>query len=236
MAKRKVSREEPQEKKSFWATLPGILTAITALITAVGGLLAAINSTAELFPAKETPTPVSPAYTDTPIPLPTETFTPVPTPEFISQFTYYSEANPNPDVEQVELDVKPGILPEDTIQDFIRLSSIDFGELGADGVAFNIRLILRNTSDAPLVLDLTDRFFSLEDDQGQEAELIYFCCNSRAGEILGAGQERTIQLLFKAPSGWFGKNIAANYIFIRVDGLLPINRLAWRMHTLKAAE
>lgn len=236
MAKRKVSEKEPEEKKSFWTTLPGILTAITALIAAIGGLLTAINSTVELFPAKETSTAVPPSHTDTPLPPPTETFTPVPTPVFISRFTYYSEANPNPDVEQVEFDFKPGILPDDTIHDFIRLSSIDYGDLGSDGVAFNIRLILHNTSDAPLVLDLTDRFFSMVDDQGQEAELIYFCCNSRVGELLGAGQERTMLLLFRAPPDWFGKNIAANYIFIRVDGLLPINRLAWRMHTLKTGE
>lgn len=236
MAKRKVSRDEPEEKKSFWATLPGILTAITALITAIAGLLAAINSSAELFPAKETQTPIPPTPTSTPVPLPTETFTPVPTPVFVTQFTLYSEANPNPDVEQVEFNFKPGILPDDTIHDFIRLSSIDFGELGSEAVAFNIQLILHNPSNAPLVLDLTDRFFSLEDDQGQEAELVYFCCNSKAGEILGAGQERTIQLLFRAPSEWFGKNIAANYIYIRVNGLLPITRLAWRMHTLKTAE
>jgi hypothetical protein len=73
------------------------------------------------------------------------------------------------------------------------------------------------------------------DDRGQSAELVYFCCASRPGEILGAGQERTVQLYFRAPPGWFGKDLSADYIFIRVDGLLPVIRLAWRMHTLAVA-
>ena len=32
-----------EEKKSFWATLPGILTGIAALITAVGGIILLVN-------------------------------------------------------------------------------------------------------------------------------------------------------------------------------------------------
>ena len=32
-----------QEPKSFWNTLPGIITAITGLITAIGGLLVILN-------------------------------------------------------------------------------------------------------------------------------------------------------------------------------------------------
>jgi hypothetical protein len=226
MAKRKVSKDQPEEKKSFWTTLPGMLTAAAGLITAVAGLVAAINSTIELFPSKAMQTPVPPSFTATA----------VPTPVFTTRFNLYAENNPNPAVEQVEFDYKPGILPEDTIHDFIRLSNIDFGGLEPDDIGFNIQLILHNTSAEQLVLVLTDRFFSLVDAQGQEAELVYFCCASKRGELLGAGQERTIQLLFRGPSGWFGKNTSANYIFIRVDGLLPITRLAWRMHTLQTAD
>lgn len=33
-----------EEKKSFWATLPGVLTAITGLVTAIAGLVATINA------------------------------------------------------------------------------------------------------------------------------------------------------------------------------------------------
>jgi len=226
MAKRKVSKDESVQKKSFWTTLPGMLTAAAGFITALAGLVAAINSTIELFPSKATQTPVSPSYTATL----------VPTPVFTTRFNLYTENNPNPTVEQVEFDYKSGILPEDTIHDFIRLSNIDFGVLEPDSPGFNIQLTLHNTNAEPLVLDLTDRFFSLVDDQGQEAELVYFCCASKQGELLGVGQERTIRLLFRGPSGWYGKNTSANYIFMRVDGLLPITRLAWRMHTFQTAE
>jgi len=146
----------------------------------------------------------------------------------------YSEDRPNPDLEQVEFEFEQGILPAETIQDFIRLSRIAYGELEPNGAGFNIQLILHNTSASPLVLDLSERFFSLVDDEGQSAELVYFCCTSK-GEILAAGQERTVQLFFRSPAGWSGKSISANYIFIRVDGLLPIIRLAWKMHTLAVA-
>jgi hypothetical protein len=49
-----------QDKQSFWTTVPGILTGIAAIITAIGGLIAVLNS-AGLFKAKTAPLPsVSP--------------------------------------------------------------------------------------------------------------------------------------------------------------------------------
>ena len=234
MTKRKTTKDVSVEKKSFWTTLPGIVTALATLITAIAGLVAALNSTIGLFPAKVTPSPFPPTYTASSIVIATETLTPVPPPTFTTQLVLYSEDRPNPDIEQVEFEFEQGILPAETIQDFIRLSRIAFGELEPDGTGFNIQLILHNTSESPLVLDLSKRFFSLVDDQGLEAELVYFCCTSK-GEILSAGQERTVQLFFRSPAGWSGKSISANYIFIRVDGLLPIVRLAWKLHTLAVA-
>jgi hypothetical protein len=44
---------EPGPDKSWWHTLPGILTGITAVITAVGGLMIAINQTGWLKPSAE---------------------------------------------------------------------------------------------------------------------------------------------------------------------------------------
>ena len=232
MTKRKTTKDVSVEKKSFWTTLPGIVTALATLITAIAGLVAALNSTIGLFPAKVTPSPVPSTYT--PVVMTTETLTPVPPPTFTTQVVFYSEDGPNPDIEQVEFEFEQGILPTETIQDFIRLSRIAFGELEPEGAGFNIQLVLHNTSESPLVLDLSERFFSLVDDQGRAAELVYFCCTSK-GEILSAGQERTVQLFFRSPSGWIGKSISANYIFIRVDGLLPIVRLAWKLRTLAVA-
>lgn len=234
MTKRKVTKDNSAEKKSFWTTLPGIITALTTLITAVAGLVVALNSTVGLFSPKVTPSPNPPTYTASPATMASETLTPIPPPTFTTQLVLYSEDRPNPDIEQVEFEFEQGILPAETIHDFIRLARIAYGELESDRTGFNIQLILHNTSESPLLLDLSERFFSLIDDQGRSAELVYFCCISK-GEIISAGQERTVQLFFRAPSGWIGKGISANYLFIRVDGLLPIIRLAWKLHTLAVA-
>lgn len=234
MAKGKSSKKDDNENKSFWATLPGILTAITALITAIAGLVAALNSTRELFAPEATPSAVPNTSTVAPTVAPTETPSPIPPPIFTTEFLLYTADSPNPDVEQVEFEFEQGVLPAETIHDFIRLSRIAYGNFDSSGDGFNIQLTIHNTGNKPLILDLSDRFFSLVDDQGRSADLVYFCCAAK-GEILTAGQERTIQLFFRSPPGWAGKEISANYIFIRVDGLLPIIRLAWRMHTLAVA-
>jgi hypothetical protein len=52
MTKRKAPKDSSAEKKSFWTTLPGIVTTLTALITAVAGLVVALNSTIGLFSPK----------------------------------------------------------------------------------------------------------------------------------------------------------------------------------------
>ena len=39
--------EESDSKKSFWTTLPGILTGLAALITAIGGVIVALHSSGE---------------------------------------------------------------------------------------------------------------------------------------------------------------------------------------------
>lgn len=45
------------QKKSFWATLPGIITGIAGLITAIGGLLLILYQIGAIGPAKETVVP-----------------------------------------------------------------------------------------------------------------------------------------------------------------------------------
>lgn len=71
--------------KSFWVTLPGILTGIAAIITAIGGILLALhaigyfddsNNIAQETPTSVTPTPEStltPTLEPTPEPTPTQT-------------------------------------------------------------------------------------------------------------------------------------------------------------------
>jgi hypothetical protein len=57
-------------EKSFWRTLPGILTGIAAVISAIGGLILALNAAGII-----TISPVTPTPTPTPL-IPTPTTTP----------------------------------------------------------------------------------------------------------------------------------------------------------------
>jgi hypothetical protein len=235
MKKRKNKEDGTEEKKSFWVTLPGIFTALATLITAIAGLMAALNTTFGIFTPKAAPSPIPVTFTVSPVVARIiETPTPIQPPVFTTQFILYSEDFPSSDVEQVEFDFEQGKLPAETIKDFIRLSRIAYGNFEPSGDGFDIQLILHNTGDRPLILDINERFFSLEDDRGQAAELAYFCCATKGG-ILPANQERTIQLFFRSPPGWSGKELSASYIFIRVNGLLPIIRVSWKMHTLAVA-
>jgi hypothetical protein len=61
-----------EKEKSFWKTIPGLLTGIAAIITAISGLLVALSSTGLL---KIAPTPTVAMVTQTPISLPTNTAT-----------------------------------------------------------------------------------------------------------------------------------------------------------------
>ena len=63
------------KEKSFWSTLPGILTGIAAIISAIGGLILALNTANIISIPPDTPTP-SPTITT---PSPTIT-APIPTP------------------------------------------------------------------------------------------------------------------------------------------------------------
>jgi hypothetical protein len=108
-------KDDEKKEKSFWSTLPGILTGIAAIITAIGGLLiglstagllkapptptvaAAVTSdtpTATLLPPSSTPTPV--IIVVTPTPLPTNTPTPAPTPTPVPTNTPTPAPTPTP--------------------------------------------------------------------------------------------------------------------------------------------
>src|SRR6185436_14867518 len=114
MTKRKTTKDDSAEKKSFWTTLPGILTALAGLITAIAGVIAALNTTVGLFSPKATPALNPPTSTALPVSMATETPTPVPPPMFTTELLLYAEDNPNPAVEQVEFEFEQGILPADT--------------------------------------------------------------------------------------------------------------------------
>ena len=69
------------EGKSFWSTLPGVLTAIAALITAIGGLIAIFATLPRpnpFFPATEPPAATEPIIIATSPPLTPKSVTLVP--------------------------------------------------------------------------------------------------------------------------------------------------------------
>ncbi len=218
MKTNKARPEDKKEEKSFWTTLPGILTGIAAVLTALGGLFAAFNNSG-LFSSKASPTK--------------NTDTPSAPPSFVS-FYVYDMSDTLFGVKQVELEIEPGILPAKNISGFIELSRVAWGELEGSQKAISVRLTIKNTGTRPLLLDLDQRFFSLEDDQGRVAELAYFCCASK-GELLSVGQAREVQLFFRAMPGWMGKELAAHAIYFRVRGLLPVVRASWQFQVLAVA-
>lgn len=60
------AEHKPSGKKSFWSTLPGLLTAIAAIVTATATLLTALVAANVIGPHKATPTPVVAAAFSTP--------------------------------------------------------------------------------------------------------------------------------------------------------------------------
>jgi hypothetical protein len=119
--------------------------------------------------------------------------------------------------------------------DVVTLERVSFGRISHDYNAFNIIVAVNNTSSQPILLDLTQRFFDLEDDQGRKAELLYFCCKA-SGEPLGPGQQRQIQLLYRSPPGWEGKALSAHLIYFRISGLLPLLKGTWSFRPLATAD
>jgi hypothetical protein len=181
----------------------------------IPGTLAAVESTLTF-----TPVPTSP---------PTSTPTPQAPPAFVS-YTVFDVG----EQDRVEFETESGMLPEETITDFLRLDRVAFGELGGSDLAYSIELRIKNTGTEPILLDLDERFFSLVDEQGQEAKLVYFCCVSR-GDLLSPGQERAVTLIFQALPGWSGKEVSSNLVFFRVRGLLPVLRATWQIPTIAVA-
>lgn len=158
-----------------------------------------------------------------PTAVPSVAPTMAPEPVFLLRYPFNVEA-----LELVELVPEPGVVSARPITDTLKVTALELGEFAETSrPAWNIRLTFTNTRDQPVLLDFDGRFFALTDDQGRAAERVYFCCAAK-GVVLGAGQSRELQLLFRPPDGWFGKGIAARSITIEVSGLLPIARVAWR--------
>ncbi|UCD80410.1 MAG: toll/interleukin-1 receptor domain-containing protein [Desulfobacterales bacterium] len=138
-------------------------------------------------------------------------------------------------IERTEYSLDPGSSFPPGRGDVVSLERVAFGRVSNDFNAFNIMVAVTNTTAQPILLDLTHRFFDLEDDQGRKSELLYFCCKA-SGESLGPGQQRQIQLLYRSPPGWEGKSLSAHMIYFRISGLLPLLRGSWSFRPLATAD
>lgn len=118
--------------------------------------------------------------------------------------------------------------------DVVQLERLAFGELPDRRKAFSVRVSVTNYSDDPIQLDLTPRFFALIDDQGQQAELLFFCCEAR-GDLLPPKQQRVVHLIYSAAPGWEGKETTPGMIHFRISGLLPVVRATWSFRPLATA-
>jgi hypothetical protein len=154
--------------------------------------------------------------------------------EALSNFVNILVFPPNM-IKRTEYSLDPGSTFPQESGDVVTLERVAFGRVSHDYNAFNIMVAVTNTTAQPILLDLTPRFFNLEDDQGRKAELLYFCCKA-SGEPLGPGQQRQIQLLYRSPPGWEGKALAAHMIYFRISGLLPLLRGTWSFRPLATAD
>ncbi len=112
-----------------------------------------------------------------------------------------------------------------------------FGSVELDGraSAFNLEVRVKNVTEQPILLDLTPRFFELTLDRGLAAELVYFCCVAE-GELLAPESERAIQLIYRSPADWVGKEVTGGMIRFRISGLLPVVQATWSFLPLATAE
>lgn len=152
--------------------------------------------------------------------------------QFVSEYVF-----PPDQLERTHYSLDPTSRLAGTGGDMLRLERVSFGfiEAGDRAGAFNLEVRVRNPTDQPILLDLTPRFFTLADDRGLEAELVFFCCPA-AGEVLEPGAERAIQLIYQSPPDWVGKEVSGGMIRFRVSGLLPVVKASWSFLPLATAE
>lgn len=122
-------------------------------------------------------------------------------------------------------------LSDQQANQFLRLSALEMGNLKTNfsgatvGKAYNIKLTVKNVFTEPILLDINQRFFSLEDSLGKASQLVYFCCTAK-GSLLSVGEEREFRLLFELPAEWKSKSGSAR-AQLKVEGLRPVLRARW---------
>lgn len=212
-------------KPSYWTTLPGVLTGVAALLTAATGLYVAARGT------RDSAVVTRP---DTTAPKPDSAMHARDRGE--SKAPAFVRFGSFPIRQPTEYVVHPGPMTLTDTLGFLSLTDAGFGSAHQPGGApdlFKFELTLTNTTADPIQLDLSDRFFSLSDDRGHRATLLYFCCAAQ-GDLLSPKQARTLVLFFQSGE-WYGKELAAHVIELRVAGLLPVERATWQFRPLATA-
>lgn len=202
-------------RASFWTTVPGILTGVAALLGAITTAYVTLHKQATSASVRDS--------------IPSSPHQPAGEPVYTRHGSF-------PSPHQTELVVVPSPALTDSAS-FLRLTDASFGTADSTRSApdvFRFELVLTNTTPAPVMLDLSDRFFALEDDRGRSAKLIFFCCPAN-GDLLPVSQSRTLVLYFQS-SDWYGKGINAHVINLKVTGLLPIERATWQVPVLATAD
>jgi hypothetical protein len=198
---------------------PGRLAAAALVVVALGGALAAFA----LLDDRDGASGNAP-----PAPPPARTW-PVSENDFIARHVYPPDV-----VERTGYTTDPTHSIRGFQRDFISVARVAFGTIADTATVVSVHVVLANSTANAFPLDLTERFFELRDDQGREGELLYFCCTSR-GEMLGAGEERLVKLIFAAHGGWIGKETGARLLYFKVSGLLPVVGATWSIPVLAAA-
>jgi hypothetical protein len=209
---------------SFWTSLPGILTGTAAVLTAVTGIYIAMRGGG---PDERPLAPTTPAASTTPAAIDASDN------EVARNFVRHGSFPLTP---PTEFALSAQDLGLRDANGFLTLVDAAYGTATPDERApnmFRLELRITNTASAPIHLDLTERFFTLQDDRGRPATLRHFCCRAQ-GELLGPGQSRSLLLFFHS-SEWYGKEIGARRILLKVTGLLPVERATWEFPVLATA-
>ncbi|MEW5868130.1 MAG: effector-associated domain EAD1-containing protein [Chloroflexota bacterium] len=245
--------QPPNKGASFLSSLkiphlgPSVQVAISLVaMVLVGGLAYALASwglpnTQATATATLPPTPTStdtPTFTWTPEPTQTPTSTPTatitltpsptpwPQPNLVTSYVYNLEYLTGLD----EYRYEEGFFPSQVITGFLQLDQLEWVYINPnqpdEAPAFDLTLKLNNVGQAPILLDLSERFFSLEDDLGNQAEMVYFCCAVH-GASLAPGKARLIRLVFNFSPGWLTKSEHQRMIYLWVRGLRPIISARW---------
>jgi hypothetical protein len=196
-----------QNKETIFTILPAVAIAITATPTTTPTPDATATSTL-------TPTSTATALT-TPTLLPNA-------PPLIVHFVIPQDA-----LTPTEYEVDPSTLPVGpaTAQEFLRVTRVAYGDLDDGRRGYDVRVVVKNITDAQIRLQVDRKFFSLEDRLGRRANLVYFCC-ATPEIFLDSGKEREIQLVFESRPEWGGKG-GENLSYFLVRGFLPIVRASW---------